>query len=418
MVARKHANVAGPIVPGTPGHRRSSRLLPDEERQRQYNFERSRLARLAVAPHRVHSLTRTIEHASVVETFALTAIRSRGARTPGVDGITGTGANKNIAAFIWSIEVALATGAFMPLAEREIAKPDGGVRRLNFPILCERAIAMAIAWVLSMLFDSSFVPGVVGCRPGRGPHHALDIAMRLMPDTLWLAKLDFRGFFDNILQPPLLARLERRIGDKKFIGLVARLIQRPAARMAGVRSRGLPQGCPASPILANLSAQPFDEWLSEMQVPFTRYVDDVVVVWPGDRPGLERLVRSIADFLATLGLELAPNKTLIVPAEVGVPLVGHLIQRTTTGVGEVHPHPDRVARFRRWMHERADALALATDQKEIDAIKNKMIARVQGFSGYYRPNRESLQIAVQALYEATQKYPCLGPANPSGFTMG
>lgn len=393
------------------------RVLSEEERVRQFAFEQSRLVTLAAAVHRLHSIYRAIDDSAVVQTFALAAIKSAGSRTPGVDRVTGEKAKKKFVVFIESIFACVTTAAFMPLAVREIAKPDGGVRKLNCPILAERAIGMAVSWVLSLLFDASFMRSVVGCRPGRGPHHALDLAVEYMPNAAWVAKIDFKSFFDGVLHKPLLASLEQRIDDKKFITLIQGLIQRPAVGSPSPRLRGIAQGCPASPVLANIFARPFDQWLDDAGVPFVRYVDDVAIFWPGDRAGLERLLASASDFLKTLGIELAANKTVIAPVTVGVPLVGHLVQQHN-GVGEVHPHPDRVARFQARMYERADALFTAINQEETNTITNQIFNHLRGFGAFYRPTVEALQIGAQAYDEAMRKYPRLGPITPSGFPMG
>jgi len=119
--------------------------------------------------HQLHSLHRVLMHVGILHTFALAAIANKGARTPGVDGVTARKARRGLVAFVTTIVTATQTATLMPLARLDIPKADGGARALNLPVLHERAIGREVAWMLNIIFGPSFAPGVVGCRPGFGP---------------------------------------------------------------------------------------------------------------------------------------------------------------------------------------------------------------------------------------------------------
>jgi RNA-directed DNA polymerase len=90
-------------------------------------------------------------------------------------------------------------------------------------------------------------------------------------------------------------------------------LQRPDGSLVE-RDRGTPQGSAISPLLANLFLHyAFDVWMGREfpNIPFERYVDDVVVHCGGENQA--RHVRdAIAARLAEVGLEVHPDKTRIV----------------------------------------------------------------------------------------------------------
>ena len=388
-------------------------LLAPSVRIASYAEQDGRLRALAIADRPVHSLARVLKDRAVVETHALHAVTSKGARTPGVDTVTGKKAAKNLLGFVMGVLATITSAVFMSLAVREVPKKNGAVRQLAVPTLRERAIGGQLAWMLNILFDRLFLPGVIGCRPGLGPHDALDLAVGYVKTATWILKVDFKDFFGSIDHAIAMSRLALRIGDNNVRHLIEQLMKRVPEGTSPPRSRGIAQGCPASPVIANITAQPVDEWIAGRGIPFVRYVDDVVLFFSGgSRADVERFVAELNELLPTVGLELASKKTVIAPAEEGVPFLGHIVSRTSNGEGHVRPDPERVARFRAWMHERANALLIATNNEEVRQIKNQMFTGVRAFSDYLVPHRDSLQVAAHAFYEATQAYPCFGSDQP------
>ena len=88
--------------------------------------------------------------------------------------------------------------------------------------------------------------------------------------------VDLERFFDRVNHDVLIGRLEKRIKDKRMLGLIRRYLE--AGIMAnGVvmeRYEGTPQGGPASPLLANVLLDEVDKELERRGLSFVRYADD------------------------------------------------------------------------------------------------------------------------------------------------
>jgi RNA-directed DNA polymerase len=74
-----------------------------------------------------------------------------------------------------TIREQLLNGTYKPQPVRrvELAKPDGGVRKLGIPTVLDRLIQQAILQVLQGRWDPTFSEHSYGFRPGRSAHQAV-----------------------------------------------------------------------------------------------------------------------------------------------------------------------------------------------------------------------------------------------------
>lgn len=142
---------------------------------------------------------------------------------------------------------ALDAGTYAPLPVRQvmIPKPDGGERKLGVPSVLDRLIQQAVAQVLSPVFDPGFVPVSYGFRPGKSAHDAVKIARTVIGQGYrWVVEVDLDAFFDRVNHDVLMARVARKVKDKRLLKLIRRYLE--AGIMAdGVRqptSEGTPRG--------------------------------------------------------------------------------------------------------------------------------------------------------------------------------
>jgi RNA-directed DNA polymerase len=188
---------------------------------------------------------------------------NRGA--PGPDGIS-------IAAFPdtfrvpWpTIRQQLLDGTYQPQAARRkaIPKDDGSERFLGIPNVQERLIQQAILQVLTPIFDPGFSESSFGFRPKRSAHGAIKQAQQSIREGYRHGvDRDLAKFFDKVQHDVLLARVSRKVRDKRLLGLIGRYLRAGMMvdALTQLTEEGTMQGGPLSPLLANiLLDQPSEE---------------------------------------------------------------------------------------------------------------------------------------------------------------
>jgi len=95
---------------------------------------------------------------------------------PGLDGMKTTELRGYLRRHWPKIEAALLAGRYLPkpVRQKEIEKPDGGVRLLGIPTVLDRLIQQAVAQVLQSIWDHTFSESSYGFRPGRSQKMAIE----------------------------------------------------------------------------------------------------------------------------------------------------------------------------------------------------------------------------------------------------
>ena len=165
---------------------------------------------------------------------------------PGIDGMT----VEAFPAFCpehWPrILTAILEGTYRPARARRvfIPKPDGTQRPLD------RLIQQAMHQVLSPVWEPDFSNHSYGFRPGRGAHQAVEAARAHVESRRrWVVDIDPEKFFDRVNHDVLMARVARRIKDKRMLRLMRRYLQSGIMEggLAQPREEGTPQGGPLTP---------------------------------------------------------------------------------------------------------------------------------------------------------------------------
>ncbi len=227
-------------------------------------------------------------------------VRNGGA--PGVDGMSVAELMPYCREHWARIREALLQGVYEPQPVRrvEIPKPDGGRRLLGIPTVLDRLIQQALLQVLHPLFDPHFSEDSYGFRPGRSAHQAIARAREhIRAGHRWVVDLDLEKFFDRVHHDVLMARVARRVKDKRVLRLIRRYLT--AGVMDGgvvsPRAEGTPQGGPLSPLLSNVLLDEWDQELERRGHRFVRYADDCNVYVQSKAAG-ERVMVSLERFLA------------------------------------------------------------------------------------------------------------------------
>jgi RNA-directed DNA polymerase len=186
-----------------------------------------------------------------------------------------------------------------PVKEVEIPKPDGGMRKLGIPTIVDRLIGQAIHQVLEPIFDPGFSESSYGFRRGRRAQQAVRKAREYVAEgRRWVVDIDLEKFFDRVNHDILMARVARKVKDKRLLRTLRRYLQ--AGIMVGgvetIRQEGTPQGSPLSPLLSNIMLDDLDKELERRGHAFCRYADDSNTYVRSKRAG-ERVMATITQYL-------------------------------------------------------------------------------------------------------------------------
>jgi RNA-directed DNA polymerase len=174
------------------------------------------------------------------------------------------------------------------------------MRMLGIPTAMDRLLQQALNQVMQPIFDADFSESSFGFRPGRSAHQAVLKAREYAAaGRRWVVDMDLEKFFDRVNHDILMARVSRRIGDKRVLRLIRRYLQ-AGVMVGGVvspRTEGTPQGGPLSPLLSNILLDDLDKELEQRGHTFCRYADDCNIYVKTKRAG-ERVLGSLTGFLA------------------------------------------------------------------------------------------------------------------------
>jgi len=212
----------------------------------------------------------------------------RNGGAPGIDGVTFKDIEESgEQEFLEELREELVSGTYRPAPNRkkEIPKGGGKVRSLGIPCIRDRVVQGALKLILEPICEADFQDGSFGYRPGR---KAQDAAKRVGKAAYCgkatVIDIDLEAYFDNIRHDILLQKVADRVNDPKVMHLLKLILK------AGGK-RGVPQGGPLSPLLANLYLNKVDKMLEQakavtkdgrgMHIEYARFADDLVVLVDG-----------------------------------------------------------------------------------------------------------------------------------------
>ena len=206
-----------------------------------------------------------------------------------------------------------------------IPKDNGGQRPLGIPAIEDKLLQLAVKRVLEAIYEQDFLPSSYGYRPQVGALEAVDqLTVKLQFGAYHqIVEADIKGFFDNLSHEWLLRMLAERIDDQAILRLIKKWLNAGVLDTDGKVQRpasGTPQGGIISPILANVYLHyALDLWFKRVfqrsckgAAFLHRYADDFVCGFEQEEDA-QRFYSELAERLRKFGLELAADKTRIVP---------------------------------------------------------------------------------------------------------
>ncbi|MDB4873132.1 MAG: hypothetical protein JWL97_4136, partial [Gemmatimonadales bacterium] len=176
-------------------------------------------------------------------------------------------------------------------------------------------------------------------RQGRSWLNAVEQVQRYRDSGLhWVLRTDIADFFAEIDQRMLSEVMAERLADRNIVELVDSWVRAPLLTPRGttVRARGLPEGAPVSPALAEAFLADFDREVDGRFGSLVRYADDLTVLCTGPNEAMAALA-DVDRALTVRGLRINVDKTSIASFDFGFTLLGWRFVGASAGPVEAEP---------------------------------------------------------------------------------
>ena len=186
----------------------------------------------------------------------------------------------------------------------------------------ERVIHHAIINVCHQYFERTLIYDTYATRIGKGVYKALDKAKIAASKYQYVAKLDYRKYFDSIDHEVLKEKLERLFKDKELLKLFYKIIDSYCV----AEGKGVPIGNLTSQYFANYYLSSLDHKMKEdLRVPvYLRYMDDILMM-DNDKSQLKNYVRILQGY-SKQELKLQLKEPIYCNSQKGVQFLGYIVK--------------------------------------------------------------------------------------------
>ncbi len=356
------------------------------------------------------NLMKLLARSETAKLFAIYLItqKNEGRKTPGVDGKVYLTPEERME--LSKENFNYRSYRFQPVLRRYIPKTVGDwrtkryhrrrvkldnvkLRPLGMMTIKDRVMTTIISFVLTAKWEVILEPNVMGFRPGRNTQDAMErIYYELDGKDRVILDADLNGFFDNIKHDAILKRLN------EFSRVVIRCLKAGIIEKGKLHEimRGIVQGSPLSPVLANIALHGLQELFGAFSgngqytlpqykrgynkdVCVVRYADDFVITAPSKRILETWVLPKLRRFLHVRGIQLNEEKTKITTKKEGFNFLGFTIEQPRRKL-YMRPQDEKIKKFLNRLRE------IVWSNKQLD--QRKLIRRLnpvlRGWAMYYR----------------------------------
>jgi RNA-directed DNA polymerase len=297
----------------------------------------------------------------------------------GMDGISVDAFEEHISPHWNKVREKVLEGRYKPAAVKRvyIPKGNGAERPLGIPTVLDRVLQQAMLQVLHPHFEPRLSEHSYGFRPGRSAHDAVKAAQGFIAEGKdWVVDIDLKSFFDEVSHDILMHRVAQVIRDKRMLKLIGRYLRAGVYEngKVTVTTRGVPQGGPLSPLLANIYLDPLDKELEARELSFCRYADDCNI-YVGSRKAAERVFTSVVEWIER-NLKVPVNRD---KSDSGRPWDRQFLGYQPTQHGELRPAPKSLEKLKGQVRKRFSGRTSQTSKE----LRDSWLQYIRGWCNYF-----------------------------------